>query len=67
MAPRTIGKRIKTAREAAGLSQPELGERLGRSTTTVYRWEKDRTEPSVKTLCKVAAALRVPVAELIGA
>ena len=63
---KSLGARIKKAREQAQLSQPELGRLLGRSTATVYRWETDRNEPSVTTLRRVATALRVPVAELIG-
>lgn len=54
------------ARERAKLSQPQLGRKLGKSAITVYRWEKDRAEPSIATLRLIATALRVPVAELIG-
>lgn len=64
---RTLGTRIKVARQRAGLSQPALGRKLGKSTTTVYRWETNRNEPSISTLRDVAAALRVSLAELIGA
>lgn len=63
---RTLGARIRKAREQAQLSQPQLGRILGKSTASVYRWEHDETEPSVTTLRQVASALRVPVAELIG-
>jgi transcriptional regulator with XRE-family HTH domain len=63
---RTLGSRIRAARERAGLSQPALGRKLNKCTSTVHRWETDRCEPSVSTLKHVAAVLRVSVAELVG-
>lgn len=63
---RTLGNRIKSAREQAGLSQPELARRIERCTATVYRWEADLVEPSLTTLRQVAATLRVPITELVG-
>lgn len=41
----SIGKRIKAAREALGLSQYDLAQRLGVNQSTVALWEKDRTTP----------------------
>lgn len=63
---RTLGSRIKKAREKAGISQPKLGRELDCHTVTVWRWEADKAEPTVATLRRIAAVLRVPVAELIG-
>jgi transcriptional regulator with XRE-family HTH domain len=63
---RTLGTRIKNAREKQGLSQPQLGRKIGRCTATVYRWEADLVEPSFSTLRLVAAALRVPIGELVA-
>lgn len=34
---------LRAAREALGLTQPELGERLGVHWTTVSRWENGRS------------------------
>jgi transcriptional regulator with XRE-family HTH domain len=63
---KTLGARIRKAREKAELSQPQLGRLLGKATATVYRWETDRTEPSLTTLRRVATVLHVQVTELIG-
>lgn len=34
-----IGKRIRDARKAAGLTQEELAERMGTSSVAVAQWE----------------------------
>ncbi len=67
MTKRTIGKRIRAAREARGWSQPELGRKLRNEVTaaTVYRWEAGRMMPSVFTLRDIATALGVRLTELI--
>lgn len=41
----TIGKRIRAARERAGLSQDELARRVGVSRAAVGTWERDEKEP----------------------
>lgn len=51
---------LKTAREAQGLSQAELGRRLGYATGgqgIVARWETDGRDPNTESLTKWAAAL----------
>ena len=40
-----LGPRIRSAREALGLSQSELADAVRVSTTTVKNWEPGRTEP----------------------
>lgn len=41
----SLGAAIRQAREAKGLTQPELSERLGVRTETVWRWEHNHTLP----------------------
>lgn len=48
---------IREAREAAGLTQAELAERLGTTQSAVARLESGRSAPTVATLDRVAAAL----------
>ena len=45
MTKQDIGRRIAAAREAANLTQEQLGERLGTSGQTVSGWEIGRTAP----------------------
>lgn len=50
-----LGTSIRRWREAAGLSQAQLAERLGTTQSAVSRWENGRDEPRLST---VAAILR---------
>ena len=42
---RLIGSRIALVRKAAGLSQTELGEKIGANKQTVSRWERGLRAP----------------------
>ncbi|MEV4227222.1 helix-turn-helix transcriptional regulator [Streptomyces bobili] len=62
---REIGERIRTARKDAGLSQVELGERIGRDHKTVHRYEYGTRVPNLEDLLLIADALDVPLADLV--
>jgi transcriptional regulator with XRE-family HTH domain len=47
---------ILIARQRAGLTQHELGQRIGAPQVTVSRWESGATEPKFKTVQDVVAA-----------
>jgi transcriptional regulator with XRE-family HTH domain len=49
--------RIRNYRIAAGLSQSELGARIGRTRSVVSAWERGRYLPSVTNLFLLARAL----------
>lgn len=59
------GALIKACREQAGLSQRELGERVGASQPTVGAWERGHRGIYLIDLLNVAEVLRVHVAELL--
>lgn len=62
----TIGEKIKRYRKALGLTQTELGERLGVKTNAVSKWECGRVEDIPTSKIKAMAALfEVQVSELI--
>lgn len=42
-----IGRNIKRIRELRGLTQDELGKKLGISGRTISSWDVDRTEPNM--------------------
>jgi transcriptional regulator with XRE-family HTH domain len=44
------GDLIKEARLRAGLTQAELGVRLGKAQSVIARWERDDVSPSLETL-----------------
>lgn len=62
----TTGELIKAARKKAGMTQAQLAEKLGISYVGVSQWENDLRNPKLDTLQRIAAALGVPVQELIS-
>lgn len=61
-----LGKRLREARFAAGLSQLELGEASGIPKSRLSRYENDHVDPSLRTLRRLARALNVSEAVLLG-
>ncbi|MEJ8671840.1 helix-turn-helix transcriptional regulator [Streptomyces sp. MS1.AVA.1] len=57
--------RIRTRRRAAGLSQLQLGERIGRDHKTIHRWETAQRAPDLTDLLLVADTLGIPLADLV--
>lgn len=62
---RQIGERIREARHLAGLTQMQLGERVGRDHRTIHRWEYAQRIPNLEDLLLLAHALGVPLAQLV--
>lgn len=64
---KTIGERIKTARETKGMSQEDLGKSFGATKQTVYKYETGIiTNIPLDNLEKMAVALGVSSAYLAG-
>lgn len=63
-----IGKRLKLARAAAGLSLRELEEKIGNRVTAqaIGKYERDKSMPSSGVLITLADALGVSVDYLVG-
>jgi len=63
-----FGKRLREARELAGLPQDKLGVLIGLDESTssarISRYETGVHEPPVKTAKRLAVALKVPLAFL---
>ncbi|GAA3301258.1 hypothetical protein GCM10020295_44100 [Streptomyces cinereospinus] len=53
-------------RRAAGLSQVQLGDLVGRDHKTIHRYETAQTSPNLLDLILIAHAVGVPLAELTG-
>lgn len=62
----TFGERLVKAREHANLKQNQLAELLGITPSRLNYWEKDKREPDVLMLKKIAQNLNVSADYLIG-
>ena len=61
-----IGARIRTARQAADLSQAELGKRVGLDQAYISRLENGTAEGTPAQLLEISRVLGVPVSQLLG-
>ncbi len=59
-----IGEVIKSKRKALGISQKKLAELAGISNTYLSDIEVGRTDPSLKTMTKIAKALEIELKDL---
>ena len=62
----TFGQRLRHLRRARGLTLSELGERVGRAPSALSLFENGRREPKLSLIEQLAAALSVPVSELLS-
>jgi len=62
----TISERMRSRREALGLSKAAVARALGTYEKQVLRWEAGQ-EPRASQLLPIAEALNMPVSELLGA
>ncbi|MCJ2110209.1 helix-turn-helix domain-containing protein [Methylobacterium sp. E-025] len=60
----SIGKRVKTAREHAGLSQERLAEIVGKTKDTISNIERGRNMPTLETMQKICDGINVPIVYL---
>ncbi len=63
---RHFGNRLRETRLGAGLSQSELEELSGIPKARLSRYENGHVEPSIQTLARLARALNVSEASLLG-
>ena len=61
-----VANRISALRKAQELTFDALARRAGVSKGTLVQVEQERANPSIATLCRLAAALGVSVAELVA-
>lgn len=64
--PTPFGRRLSEARERAGLTQTQLGDKLGLSQRAIAHWERDETALLPEQLDAVARMLKVSVDELVS-
>jgi len=59
-------QRLKAAREAAGLTQAYVAERIGVTRQAVGQWESGESSPNPQTLALLADLYGVSVDDLLG-
>lgn len=62
----SIGKNIAKFRKAKGLTQEELGAKLGVTNQAVSKWESEISMPDVMLLPEIATALNITLDDLYG-
>lgn len=62
----TLGRAIQGARKSQGLTQEQLGDRVGVSAQAVSKWENGESCPEVALLPELCAALEVSADALLG-
>ena len=62
----TTGQKIAARRKELELSQEALGDKLGVSRQTVYKWENDISLPDIDKLVALSRLFQVPVGWLLG-
>jgi transcriptional regulator with XRE-family HTH domain len=61
-----LGRELKKAREAAGLSQERLAFEAGVHRTYISLLERDKKSPTLSVLFRVCEALDISVSQLIA-
>lgn len=62
----TFGQRFTRLRKQRGLTQEELGEKLGVSGQAVSKWENDASMPDISLLVQLSDILGVSLDDLLG-
>ena len=61
-----IGENIQRIRTSLGLTQKELGEKVGVKPQFISNLERNVSKPNIKTIDKIAMALNVPIEDITG-
>lgn len=62
-----IGRKIRSLREQAGLTQEDVAEAMDVSRQAVSKWEANLSRPSAENLIRLARLFKVELTEIIGA
>ncbi|MBQ9041605.1 MAG: helix-turn-helix transcriptional regulator [Eggerthellaceae bacterium] len=61
-----IGENIKNLREAAGMSQDQLADHIGKTRSAVSQYESGKIMPRMGVIEDLAHLFKVPKTEIIG-
>ena len=60
-----IGENIREIRKLKGMTQKELGNKLGISQSAINQFENNKTAPKLQTIEKLAIALEVSMYDIL--
>lgn len=60
-----FGQKMQKVRQSKGITQEELAARLAMHRTYIGLIERGEGNPTIRTLYKIAKALKVPASELL--
>lgn len=60
-----LGQKLRSARDALGLSRSDVARKIGVTPQTIYLWETGRSQPLRKYIHALAATLHLPRGELL--
>ena len=61
-----FGERLRRLRTAEGLTQAELGRRIGRTMTAISKYESGAMNPTLEVAVELAFQLNITLDELFG-
>ena len=61
----TLGKKLKSARKKAGLTQEQMAEKLVVSRQAITKWEADRGMPDIENLKQLSKLLNISIDYLL--
>ena len=61
----TIGEKIAVLRNAAGMSQEALAEKLEVTRQAVSKWEMDQTQPQIENVIQLCELFNISTDELL--
>jgi DNA-binding XRE family transcriptional regulator len=64
--PKVLGKKIQKRRKEVGLTQEDLGYKVGISRAYMGYIEQGRYAPSLEVLEKIAKALKTPIGDFFS-
>ena len=62
---KVLGSKIRALRLDKGISQMELGARIGKDDTSISRLENGKVNPTYTYLLQIAEGLGISIAELL--
>ena len=58
--------RLKVVLAKKGITNKWLAEKMGKSQTTISRWNKNEMQPSLETLDNIASVLNIDIRDLLN-